>query len=173
MGSKRKARSWLIIIAVMSAIGVMSLATGCSTLGIATVEEMEALDSRVQTQNRSTTSRLDTIEQQNTQVLQQLSSISARLDTLETDFERAADWLRALDLDEISTAAKDASELSAQMQAQTQSFLMNYMRWIKTQRDALDAQLQDLEAKLEKKTDDEAPVEPPPADDSGDDGGGR
>jgi len=166
MGLNRKTGIRLIYAAAfLAAAFVLPLATGCSTLGIATTEELEAVDSRVQTQHRSNTSRLDTIEQQNAQMLQQLSQISSRLDTLETGFEQARVWLEALNLDEISDAAKTASDLTATMQAQSQAFLVNYLRWIKTQRDVLDEQLIELEKKLNTQSDDEKPVEPPPPSD--------
>ena len=149
-------------------------ATGCSTLGIATTEELTDLESRIQTSGRTSNTRLDKIETDQATILQQMSEISASIDSLNTSFANASEWLKTMNLDTISADAKNATNAATLAEARSRKFLDYYLAWIKSQHTALEKQIADLEASMKPAAEEsEKPAEDTSGDDSSDDSGGN
>jgi septal ring factor EnvC (AmiA/AmiB activator) len=171
-GELRYAVAPLLALAVL--VPVMS---GCSTLGIATTEDLTALENRLQSSNNSTSARLDNLEQEKTDLQSTLTQISADIDTLNNRFARASEWLKNMNLDTISQDAQDASQAAMNAESRSRAFLAEYLEWVKAQHAMLEEQIATLEAHMQKEpADTETPTEPPADsgsdDTSSDDGGG-
>jgi len=136
-------------IAVFALVVLVPVISGCSQLGIATSDDLEATESRLQTSNRTTNSRLDTVEQSVTDTQTTMAMLTADIDTLGVRFSRAAKWLQEMNIDTISQQAHEASAAAIALEQQNRVFLAKYLEWLKAQQALIAEQIQVLDAKLQ------------------------
>jgi hypothetical protein len=152
---------------------VVPLLNGCSQLGIATTDELEASENRLASSNQSTQSRIADLEKSTGDMQQTLDTIAASVDSLNASFQRASVWLREMNLDTITSRAAEATEAAEEAEARTMLFLQHYLDWVKGQNAILDEQIKTLETAISKSqagsADDAGGATP--ADDSSGDGG--
>lgn len=135
--------------------------SGCSTLGIATTDELTATENRLQGSNSATNARLDQLEQGSTDMQQTLTQITASLDSLNANFAEAKAWLQTMDLDTISEDAKSATQAATEAESRSRAFLAHYLEWLKAQQDLINQQITMLESKLNQTT---GTLDPPDTD---------
>jgi chromosome segregation ATPase len=154
--------------ALLAAALVVPFLNGCSTLGIATTDELTAMESSQRTSNNSTNTRIDNLEKSTGDLQTTLTQMTASIDTLNARFARAKTWLETMNVDTISADAQKASEAAMSAEARSREFLEHYLEWIKAQHAALEQQITTLEAKMKqapsgdsKKPDADKPVKEP------------
>ena len=136
-------------IALFVAVTLLPVFGGCSQLGIATTDDLEATESRLQNSNRTTNSRLDSVEQASQDYQATLNTLAASVDTLNVRFARAKEWLQTMNLDTISKQANDASAAAIALEEQNRVFLAKYIGWLKAQQALIAEQITVIEAKLQ------------------------
>ena len=129
-------------IAFFLLVALVPVLSGCSQLGIATTDDLEATESRMQNSNRTTNSRLDSVEQLS-------KDLSADIDSLNVRFQRASEWLKTMNLDTISKQANDASAAAIALEQQNRMFITKYLEWLKAQQKLIAEQITAIEAKME------------------------
>jgi hypothetical protein len=102
------------------------LFVGCSTLGIAKVEDLETLDANVQRQNTATTQRLSNIEGSLQQLVDQEAQRQARLDSMSADVAQMRSWLGSLNIETLSQDAQRASMLAETAETRGRTLLQHY-----------------------------------------------
>ncbi len=122
--------------------------SGCSMLGIATTDDLEAAESRLQNSNRTTTSRLDSVEKLSKDSQANLKELTADIDSLNVRFQRASEWLKTMNLDTISKQANDASAAAIALEQQNRVFITKYLEWLKAQQELIAEQITVIEAKM-------------------------
>jgi chromosome segregation ATPase len=142
-------RGAVVLLALALAAPLLS---GCSTLGIATSEELSATESRLENSSRATNSRLDNLEKGTADLQQTLAQITSSIDSLNTGFARAKKWLETMNLDTISADAQAASNAAVSAEARSRAFLKHYLEWIKQQHALLEKQIATLEAQMKEAT---------------------
>ena len=155
------------------------LLNGCSTLGIATADDLTAMEARLQNTNRTTDTRVDNLEKGTTDMQQTLNEISSSIDTLNARFARAKTWIETINIDTMSADVQEASKAAMSAESRSRAFLSHYLEWIKAQQALLEKQIATLEAKMTQdaeggaKSSDstEDASSEKPADAGGDDGG--
>jgi len=152
---------------------VFPLLAGCSTLGIATLDDLNTTETSLQNSNNATATRIDELEKNNADMQQTLTQVTASLDTLNSRFERASVWLQNMNLDTISADAQRAQEAAMSAESRALAFLTHYVEWMKAQQTLLQEQITTLEAKIETgemdKSGDAPAGDTAPADSGGDD----
>ena len=139
---------------ILTALALMlPLVNGCSTFGIATVDDLDAAESRMQTANRATTSRIEALEQSNADMQTSVQQVTANFAELQKQFDDAKTWLEGIDLEHLAETSKTA-------EARSQAIVDGYLQWAKDQRNLLDEQIKAIEASQSKKD------APPPATDT-------
>jgi chromosome segregation ATPase len=121
---------------------------GCSTLGIATLDDLDASETRLRNSSNATATRIDELEKDKTDLQQTLTQITTSIDTLNARFARASEWLQTMNLDTISEDAEKAQMAAMGAEARSRAFLTHYLEWIRAQHAALQEQITLLEAKL-------------------------
>jgi len=132
------------------------LLNGCSQLGIATADDLTAMEARLQNTSRATDTRVDTLEKSTADMQQTLTEITTSLDTLNARFARAKVWIETLNMDTISADVQNASKQAMSAESRTRAFLEHYLEWIKAQQVLLDQQVTALEAKMKESGEGEA-----------------
>jgi hypothetical protein len=166
----RVGRCAVVLLALALAVPFLS---GCSTLGIATSDDLTAMESSLRNSNNATNTRIDNVEKSTGDMQAELTQMTTSLDSLNVRFARAATWLETMSLDTIAEDSKNATEQARAAAAISQDFFKNYLEWIKAQHAALDQQIKTLEAQVNK-----APADTPekadtkPADSGGGDSSG-
>ncbi|UCE01806.1 MAG: hypothetical protein JSW67_11105 [Candidatus Latescibacterota bacterium] len=102
------------------------LLVGCSTLGIAQVEDLETLDANVQRQNTATTQRLSNIEGSLQQLVDQEAQRQALLDSMSADVAQMRSWLNSLNIETLSQDAQRASMLAETAETRGRTLLQHY-----------------------------------------------
>jgi chromosome segregation ATPase len=156
---------------------VLPVLNGCSTLGIATTDDITAMEARLQSANSATDTRVNTLEQNTADMQQTLNEITASLDTLNARFARAKTWIETMNIDTISADVQEASQKAMSAEARSRAFLEHYLEWIKSQQALFEQQIVTLEAKL-KQAEETKPLDEPdtapaeqPEETGGDQGG--
>ena len=104
-------RSQRFPLAVLLAVAlIFPLLGGCSTLGIATLDDLSTTETSLRNSHNSTATRIDELEKDNADMQQTLTQVTATLDTLNARFERASVWLQNMNLDTISADAQRAQQ---------------------------------------------------------------
>jgi uncharacterized phage infection (PIP) family protein YhgE len=170
-------RHVFVLLAIALAAPILN---GCSTLGIATTDDITAMESRLQNSDRSTVTRVDNLERGTNDMQVTLNQITSNIDSLSAQFSRARVWLETMNLDTISADAQEATKAATSAEARSRAFLEHYLEWIKEQHATLEKQITALEAQMKQgakvtpkstdSTDDTSTK--PPADTGGDGGGG-
>ncbi len=142
--SQRSALALLLAVAL-----IVPLLGGCSTLGIATLDDLNATETRLRTSNNAAATRIDDIEKDKADMQQTLMQVTASLDTLNSRFERASVWLQNMNLDTISADAQRAQQAAMSAESRAAAFLTHYIEWMKAQQTLLQEQIAALEAKME------------------------
>jgi len=127
---------------------LLPVLSGCSQMGIATTDDLEATESRLQNSNRTTNSRLDSVEQLSKDSQATLNDLSADIDSLNVRFLRASAWLKTMNLDTISKQANDASAAAIALEQQNRVFVTKYLEWLKAQQKLIAEQITAIEAKM-------------------------
>jgi len=117
-------------------------------LGIATTDDLEATESRLQNSNRTTNSRLDSVEKLSKDSQANLKELTADIDSLNVRFQRASEWLKTMNLDTISKQANDASAAAIALEQQNRVFITKYLEWLKAQQELIAEQITVIEAKM-------------------------
>ncbi len=169
--SRQVGRYAALLFALAMAVPIFN---GCSTLGIATTDELTAMESSVRTSNNSTNTRIDNLEKSTGELQTTLAQMTASIDTLNARFARAKTWLETMNVDTISADAQRASEAAMSAEARSRAFLEHYLEWIKEQHAALEKQIATLETKMKqapsgdsKKPDADKPAKEPADSDGG------
>ena len=143
-------RSQRFPLAVLLAVAlIFPLLGGCSTLGIATLDDLSTTETSLRNSNNSTATRIDELEKDNADMQQTLTQVTATLDTLNARFERASVWLQNMNLDTISADAQRAQQAAMSAESRAAAFLAHYIEWMKAQQTLLQEQIAALEAKME------------------------
>jgi paraquat-inducible protein B len=143
-------RSQRFPLAVLLAVAlIVPLMGGCSTLGIATLDDLNATETRLRTSSNATATRIDDLEKDKADMQQTLTQVTASLDTLNSRFERASVWLQNMNLDTISADAQRAQQAAMSAESRAAAFLTHYIEWMKAQQTLLQEQIAALEAKME------------------------
>ncbi len=145
--STRVGRCAVVLLALALAVPFL---TGCSTLGIATSDDLTAMESSLRNSNNATNTRIDNVEKSTGDMQAELTQITTSLDSLNVRFARAATWLETMSLDTIAEESKKATEEARAVAAVSRVFFQNYLEWIKEQHAALDLQIKTLEAQVNK-----------------------
>jgi len=157
-------------VVLLALVIAAPLLNGCSQLGIATADDLTAVESRMDSSNRTTGTRLDELEKSSNEMQQTLLQITTSLDTLNVRFARAKEWLETLNIDSISADTEAASKAALAAEERSKAFLNFYFEWIKTQHAELEKQIKLLDESL--KDDGTGSPPPSPTDKSSDSGGG-
>ena len=121
---------------------------GCSTLGIATLDDLNTTETRLRNSTNATATRVDELEKDKAEIQQSMTQITTSLDTLNARFARASKWLETMNLDTISEDAQKAQMAAINAESRSRAFLTQYLEWIKAQHAMLEEQIATLEAKL-------------------------
>jgi chromosome segregation ATPase len=118
------------------------MASGCSTLGIATEDDLVATQSRLDSLGRVTGS----IDRSVTQLQENERAMRAQMDSLSARYQAARQWLESLDLEAISQNVDQIHETA--MNAESRSKMLNesYLSWLRTQHQYLGEEIKALEA---------------------------
>ena len=135
-------------LAALSLATILALMCGCSTLGIATKDDLTEADTRRQNDTREANLRLSQLEERSNDYEASLAAVSASMDTLNAQFAQAAEWIQALDLDNLSQQASEASQAAIAMEEQNRAFMTKYLEWLKAQQALIGEQVSMLEAKM-------------------------
>jgi chromosome segregation ATPase len=130
----------------------MIILAGCSTLGIATLDDLEATETRLQNAQRATDTRTRTNEQAIQQVTTDVASltemqqqIQASVAQLDEQFAAARTWLESMDLESMAESA-DRTEAAALMAEQrSRNIIVGYLEWARKHRAMLDEQINTLQ----------------------------
>ena len=145
--SRQVGRYAAILLALVMAVPFLN---GCSTLGIATTDELTAMESSQRTSNNSTNTRIDNLEKSTGDLQTTLTQMTASIDTLNVRFARAKTWLETMNIDTITADAQKASDAALSAEARSRAFLEHYLEWIKAQHAALEQQITTLEAQIKQ-----------------------
>ena len=168
----RYTSTWKLFARLLGLALAVPLLGGCSTLGIATLDDLSASEAQIRNTNTATATRIDELEKENADMQQTLTQVTASLDTLNNRFQRASVWLQNMNLDTISADAQKAQDAAMSAEARAAAFLTHYVEWMKKQQALIQEQIAALEAKMEAAPSD---AETPAGDGGGDessDGGG-
>ena len=148
MFSALTARGITIIGAVVLAAALFAL-SGCSTLGIATTKETEAMQAWqdslgevVYTMN----ARLANLDSVEAELKRMESESGAAMDSLEVRMDRAQAWVAELGLDEISRDAREAATAANNANRTSLAVTDAYLQNIIDRRDALTDHAVEIEA---------------------------
>jgi len=103
MGMMSRSR-WMIL--TLLALAAVPWVTGCSTLGIAKVEDLQAAETRMANQNTSTNADLKATKQDLQRLQEWNAKNQASMDSLSAEIAEVREWVATLDVEDI---AKDAS----------------------------------------------------------------
>jgi hypothetical protein len=135
-------------IALLVFVLILPLLGGCSQLGIAKVDDVTAMETRLQNSSRANSTRLDGVEKSTADMQTTLTELSTSIDTLNTRFLRAKAWLETMNLDTISQDAKEASDKALVAEARSKEFFAVYLEWIKSMQALLEKQINLLDTKM-------------------------
>ena len=151
---------------------------GCSTLGIATADELTAVETRLRNADRAATTRIEVLETDTAEMKTTIAAITTELDSLNVRFARARTWLETMNLDTITADAQAAVASAKSLETSSKSFMDNYLDLIRAMNALFDQQLKLLEPKTPpageaESSDSDASGDPPaeePAETGSDDG---
>ena len=98
-------RSRRMVLAVL-ALAALPWVTGCSTLGIAKIEDLQAAETRMANQNTSTNAEVKTVKQDMQRLQEWNAQQQAGMDSLSQQIAEVRRWVETLNVDDI---AQDAS----------------------------------------------------------------
>ena len=156
-------------VVVLASAMAEPLLNGCSTLGIATTDELTATENRLQSSNTTTNARLDGLEKNTSDMQTTLSQMTASVDTLNARFARAKEWIESINIDTISSDAQAAQKAAMDAEARSRAFLTHYLEWLKSQQALLAKQIETLEAQMKQDVAGSKKTSKEPADSGGDD----
>jgi predicted nucleic acid-binding Zn-ribbon protein len=165
---RRVRNGTLIFVALALAIPFLG---GCSTLGIATTEELDAVNGRLESSNRSTGTRLDALEKDSADLQQTLGEMTASIETLNSQFAEAKTWLETMNIASITEDSQKATAAATAAETRIRLFLTHYLEMLRAQQASLEEQITVIEAKMNESPKSQEPVAPPPADKPADSGG--
>jgi septal ring factor EnvC (AmiA/AmiB activator) len=148
-------------LAALALATLVMLLCGCSVLGIATKDDLTEADTRRQSDTRDANLRISQLEERTKDSQASLAELSASMDSLNAQFAQAADWIQALDLDDISQQASEASQAAIAIQEQNRAFMTKYLEWLKAQQALLAEQVSMIEAKMNTAAEPTPPEEAP------------
>jgi hypothetical protein len=114
--------------------------SGCSTLGIATSDEMLQARSRTDSLHRVQEASIANLQAEASRLEQNKASMQTALDTLNQRFDRAKAYFDSLDLESIRNNIDAVNQRSL-------SVSESYLAWLKNQQQFLAAEIAELEAK--------------------------
>jgi outer membrane murein-binding lipoprotein Lpp len=174
--STRELRRYVVVLLAFAC--ATPFLSGCSTLGIATTDDLTAAESRLQNSQRATTTRVDNLEKNTSDLQATLTQISSNIDTLNTRFARAKVWLENMNIDTIAADSQEASAAAISAEARSRAFFSHYLDWIKSLNAMLEEQITTLETQMKsdatgtpKSPDSTGGTSSEKPDDSGGDGG--
>ena len=95
--------------ALLLLVGAAPLLTGCSTLGIAEVKNVDATNQQQDSKINGVDQRTQSTETAIQQLTQQQQTYGARIDSLNSNVTQMRAWLESLNVDTISQDAHQAS----------------------------------------------------------------
>jgi len=116
--------------------------TGCSTLGIAKVDDLQAAESRLANQNTSTNAELKKTNEDLKRLQEWNAQQQASMDSLSAEIAQVREWVKTLDVEDI---ANDASLARASALQGEERWLGILERLIKKLRDRQTAQADELQ----------------------------
>jgi hypothetical protein len=142
------------LIAALVLAGALFALGGCSTLGIATTDQMDgvaawqdsvgrvlAATSAQSSNNNARLADLDSVEAR----LERVEEDSqATLDTLQVRMERARAWAESLELDRLANDARGAEAAAASAARRSEIFTESYLSHLISQRKALQVQIDQI-----------------------------
>jgi len=138
-------------VIVLSLSLVMVLA-GCSTLGIATLDDLEATESRLRSANQATDTRTRANEQAIQQVTADVASltemqqqIQASVAQLDEQFAAARTWLESMDLESMAESAQRTEAAALTAEQRSRNIVVGYLEWARKHRAMLDEQIKTLQ----------------------------
>jgi predicted nuclease with TOPRIM domain len=135
----------VVLIALAATVPCLG---GCSTLGIATADDLTATESRLQNSNRANATRIENLEQNSASMQEALNELTAGVDSLNVRFQRATTWLQNMNLDTLAKDAEEASTLALAAEARNREFFNVYLEWIKSMQALLQQQITLLESRI-------------------------
>ncbi|UCH84922.1 MAG: hypothetical protein JSW50_04330 [Candidatus Latescibacterota bacterium] len=162
-------KRWLGTAVILIALAVaVPLINGCSTLGIATSEELQAVEGRLESSNRSTGARLDNLEKDTADNQQALEQMTATMNDLNERFAEARTWLETMNLDTITQDSQRATAAATAAETRIRAFLTHYLEMLKNQQAALEKQIATIETKINTAPPSTPESQEPPAETSTD-----
>ena len=123
-------------------------ATGCATLGIAKVEDLQASETRLANQNTSTNATMKTM-QQDMQTLQDWNAKQqASMDSVLTGIDEMRQWISALNVDSIAEDATFAKGAAIQGEKRWSGILERLVTNLRAQQEVKAEELLYLESLL-------------------------
>jgi hypothetical protein len=142
------ARGITIISAGVLAAALFAL-SGCSTLGVATTKETEAMQAWQDSLGRvvyTMNARLANLDSVEAELKRMESESGAAMDSLEVRMDRAQAWVAELGLDEISRDAREAATAADNANRTSLAITDAYLQNIIDRRDALTDHAVEIEA---------------------------
>lgn len=148
---------------IVLSLSLMMILAGCSTLGIATLDDLEATENRLQSANSAT----DTRARNNEQALQQMTAditeltqmqqeIQASVAQLDEQFAAAKTWLESMDLESMAESAQRTESAALTAEQRSRNIVVGYLEWARKHRSLLDEQIK----MLQQAVDNPAALEP-------------
>ena len=129
-------------------LAVAPWATGCATLGIAKVEDLQATETRLANQNTNTNASIKTMKQ-DMQTLQDWNAKQqASMDSLLSGIAEMQQWISALNVDSIAEDATFAKDAAIQGEKRWSDILERLVNNLRTQQEAKAEELLYLESLL-------------------------
>jgi chromosome segregation ATPase len=155
-------------------VGAAPLLTGCSTLGIAEVKNVDAKNQQQDSQINGVDQRVQSTEAAIQQIAQQQQAYSARIDSLDANVTQMRTWLASLNVDTIAQDAQRATALAEEAEGRTRSIISHYLARLQKELTALEAEIaaaqQQLDASGTSSSSESSGVNITTTDDSGDGG---
>jgi len=137
---------------IVVALSLMPFLSGCSTLGIATTEDLEATETRLRSAQRATDTRART----NEQALQEMSAsvdqltemqqqVAASIAELNEQFASAKTWLDGMELESMAESAQRTEAAALTAEQRSRNIVVGYLEWARKHRAMLDEQIKILE----------------------------
>lgn len=139
------AKKQLLLIGLL-VLSVAPLSTGCATLGIAKLEDLQATETRLANRNTSTNATIKSMKQdmQNLQDWNAKQQVS--MDSLLSGIAEMRQWISALNVEAIAEDATFAKTAAAQGEKRWSDILERLVTNLRTQQAAKDEELLYLES---------------------------
>ena len=147
-------RRHLRLASLLMVVVVAPVVSGCSTLGIAEVGDMDTMNRRLTTANSATNERLDTEVQQLNTTLDaldvQFDTLNDSLTSLEARVKDVRAYVEELNLSDISSQANRASTAADRAERQLNDIRAQHLKSLEADQVALSEQIKQVKASLEK-----------------------